>query len=366
MLIEEQLPLRPQLIGHEWAAGLLQTSIDNNKLSHAYIFSGPNGIGKSFLAHQFAMALCCQNPPSATPETIHQLRFCGECQACRLIREDHYPDVTVVGLEWQAREMDVSGTANSTLKIDTVRAIQHEINTRPPREAPKHIFIVEDAVTMQPAAANAFLKTLEEPPARTLLILISDSDRTLLPTIVSRCQVFELRSVPKETLQTALTHEGASPEQASLLAALAVGRPGYALRLLHDRTHQHMDDRDEALMHHHELLTSDKTLRLNFAEELNGRWQGQGERRAGVITMLNAWLGWWRDLALVLNGQTQFVTNQDRLDELQRQAAHLNMEQIKAMLRALTRTQSELDSNVSPRLAFGDLFINTLPYFKTL
>ncbi len=356
----------PSFIGNEWAAGSLQSAIDSGKLPHAYIFSGPAGVGKSYLAHQFVMALCCLEPPPATPGQIERgLRFCGQCRTCRMIGEDKHPDVTVVGLAWQARNIESSGSAsaNANLKIDTVRAIQHEVS-RAPTEAPWRVFIVEDVATMQLAAANAFLKTLEEPPARALLILVSDSDRTLLPTIVSRCQVFELRSVPQTTLATALEERGATPERARLLAALAAGRPGWALRALRDKTQQDLNDRDEALMHHHELLPADRARRLGFADELTTRWQAQGERRASVGAMLNVWLGWWRDLALVKNGQESYVTNLDLLDQLRSQAEKVSLTQIKDMLRGLTRTQAELDGNVSPRLALGNLFINWLPIVK--
>jgi DNA polymerase-3 subunit delta' len=349
------------LIGHEWAAGLLQSSIDSHKLSHAYVFSGPNGIGKSFLAHHFVMALSCQNPPAKIEGQLG-FRFCGECRACRMIREDKYPDVSVISLEWQARMESGTGSssASATLKIDTIRAMQLDVS-RAPLEAPRRVFIVEDAATMQIAAANAFLKTLEEPPARALIILICDSDRSLLPTIVSRCQVFDLRSVPTETIEKALDARGADQTTAHKLAALAVGRPGYALRAFYDKTHQDVDDRDEAVQEMETLLKADQAARLAFSEELNSRWAGQGERRASVVRMLNLWLGWWRDLLLVYNGQGRFATNQDKLDTLQAQVDRLHLGQIKEMLQWLTRAQSELDSNVSPRLALGDLFVNHLP-----
>lgn len=357
--LENLLP--GSLIGHEWAAGLLQSSIDSHKLSHAYVFSGPSGIGKSYLAHHFVMALCCQEPPARIGDQLG-FRFCGVCRACRMIREDKYPDVTVVGLDWQARLDGGAGPtgANANLKIDTIRAIQLEIS-RAPIESPWRVFIVEDAATMQPTAANAFLKTLEEPPARALIILISDSDRAILPTIISRCQVFELRSVPTETVETALVARGAVPLAARNLAALSVGRPGFALRTFYDKTHQDMDDRDEAIQEMETLLKAERSARLAFSEELNSRWSSQGERRASVVTMLNLWLGWWRDLLLVYNGQSHYATNQDKLELLQGQADRLDMIQIKEMLQWLTRAQTELDSNVSPRLALGDLFINHLP-----
>jgi DNA polymerase III subunit delta' len=342
-----------KLVGHEWAAELLQNSINSGKLGHAYVIAGPAGIGKSHLARHFVMALCCKNPPERAG-----LRFCGECRSCRMISEDKFPDVTVVGLDWQARNTDIGGSANANLKIDTVRAIQQEIS-RAPTEAARRIFIVEDADTMQPAAANAFLKTLEEPPPRAMLILVADSDKALLPTIASRCQVFDLRSVPTEQIREALIAGGATPDEAKKYAALSAGRPGYAMTALLDKTS--LDDRDEAIMHLDNLLRGDRAERLGFAEELNGKWAAHGERRESVQTLLRVWLGWWRDLALVKNGQTAFVTNVDKLSELKAQAGRFSNDQIKDMLRAILLATSQLEGNISPRLALGDLFLNKLP-----
>jgi DNA polymerase-3 subunit delta' len=346
----------PRLVGHEWAASLLQSSIDAGKVGHAYIFNGPASVGKTRLAHDFTMALNCEQPPQG----VSGLRFCGVCRACRLIAADKHSDVTVISLEWQGRQPENQGSANNNLKIDTIRSIQAEIN-RPPKEVPWRVYIVQDVNTMQPAAANAFLKTLEEPPSRAILILLSDSDRALLSTIVSRCQVIELRPVPTATIETALKERGVAESQAKTLAALAAGRPGYALRSLQDRTQKDRNDRDEALMQLAELLPGDRVKRMVFAEELTKKWQDGGEKRASIVTMLNIWLGWWRDLALIKNGLSTYITNLDRQDELKKQVTKFTPLQIKEMITGITHASAELESNVSPRLALGDLFINKLP-----
>lgn len=349
------------LIGHDWAAQLLQRSIDMGKLSHAYVFNGPRGVGKTRLAFDFALALNCENPPTDKAKAKDGLRYCGECRACRLIADNKHSDVTLINLEWQARQEDAKEltAGGMVLKIDTIRAVQAGVN-RPPKEVKWRIFIIQDAATMQAAAANAFLKTLEEPPPRAMLILLNDSDRTLLPTIISRCQVFELRAVPSVIIEQALGERGVKAEMMSILAALAAGRPGWALRAMVD-PRQDLDDRDEALMHLTDLLSADRVHRLAFADELNGRWQGGPERKMAIFAELNQWLGWWRDLALTSFGLSHYVTNRDKQTELQKQSAKLTPLQIKEMLVGLTRAQAELEANVSPRLALGDLLLNKLP-----
>ena len=360
----------PRLIGHTWATGLLQSSIAAGKVSHAYIFSGPAGVGKTRLALDFALALNCENQPAehqlaeqhptGQGQQAKGLWYCGECRACRLIAAGKHSDVTTISLAWQALQTENQGSANANLKIDTIRAIQAEIS-RPPKEVAWRVYIVQDVNTMQAAAANAFLKTLEEPPTRAILILLSDSDRTLLPTIVSRCQLIELRAVATVTIEEALKEQGASELIAHTLAALAAGRPGWALRAFQDRTHQDLNDRDEAIMQLMELLPGDRIKRMGFAEDLTKKWQEGGNKRASIQTMLNIWLGWWRDLALVRAGLLQFLTNVDKLDDLKKQAKKLTDLQIKEMLLGITRAAAQLEGNVTPRLALGDLFINKLP-----
>jgi hypothetical protein len=170
--------------------------------------------------------------------------------------------------------------------------------------------------------------------------------------------------VPREEIQAALVQEGANEITAITLASLSGGRPGWSLQALRDPTRQRINDRDEALMFLTELLPADKVKRLSFAEEMVSRWQNGGQKRASVLTIINIWLGWWRDLALVQQDLTDYVTNFDRLDELKKLSGKFSLNQIKEMLRGLTRTQAELEANVAPRLAIGDLLLNVLPPHK--
>jgi DNA polymerase-3 subunit delta' len=352
-----------KLVGHRWAASLLQNGIDTGKVTHAYLIQGATGVGKSRLALDFALALGCQNPPDKEGQ-ISGLRYCGKCRACRMISEAKHPDVSTVGLEWQAQMEggNRDGNIGANLKVETIRSIVNGINYDPPKELRWRIFIIKEAETMRAEAANAFLKTLEEPPSRAILILIANSGRPILPTILSRCQVVELRPVPKTEIVQALQNEGASLEEAETLAAIAAGRPGWALQAY--RTKANLTEREEALQQMNSLLPADKIQRTFIAEEIAGRWQSGGDKRAGVLSTFNVWLGWWRDLALVRQNLDNYVSNVDKLAELQVQAKKLSPVQIKDMLGGITRAQAELESNVAPRMAINDLFLNRLPYSK--
>ena len=341
------------LIGHEWAARLLQRAIDAGRVTHAYLFVAPAGSGKARLALDFARALTCRS--AAEVVVGDGLRYCGLCRTCRLVAEGHHPDVTFVGLEWQAKQAGGAGSGNvgQNLKIDTVRQISAELSRRPVEAAWK-IFVVEDADTLQAEAANAFLKTLEEPPPQAIVILLSDSQRPVLPTILSRCQLLELRPVPPQAITAGLVGRGATGEEADLLARLAVGRPGWAIEAW--RTPEMLEERRDALAELEALLPADAAERLALADELGQRY-GAGKRET-VLATLNTWLGWWRDLAYVAAGRADYVVNDDHRAMLQKQAAALTPEVIRAAILATTRTVDELERNVSPKLALGDLFIH--------
>ncbi|MCL4532432.1 MAG: DNA polymerase III subunit delta', partial [Actinobacteria bacterium] len=197
-------------IGHDRAVRLLQKSIDAERVSHAYLFSGPRGIGKATLAREFARALNCLQ---------FQAGPCGECRSCRRIENGTHPDVRVINLE--------EGSKN--ISIETVRDLQEGVALRP-FEGRVKVYIIEEAERLSEAASNSLLKTLEEPPPSVVLLLTVLDATMLLPTIVSRCQQVDLRPVPDRVVEETIRARTATdPEHARLIAMLAGGRLGWAL-----------------------------------------------------------------------------------------------------------------------------------------
>src|SRR3954468_1428500 len=179
----------------------LQEAIRGERIGHAYLLSGPTGVGKAAIARAFAQTLCCtdvERPDRGVP--------CGVCRACRNVQRGAHPDVETFSLDSQAMVADKPGRA-STLTIETVRRLRSS-GALFPLESDRRILIVDDAETLLEPAQQALLKTLEEPPQAVTLMLLADEPEALLETIRSRCQEVALRPIPKAAVAQALLRRG--------------------------------------------------------------------------------------------------------------------------------------------------------------
>jgi len=195
------------LIGHERALDLLAREVDHP--SHAYFFVGPTGVGKATVARRFAAALLCDR----------QGRHETDCAICRRVAAGNHPDVVVV-------EPD----GRTVLTVDQARTTVAQA-TLVPLEGARKVFLFEEAGMMNEPAANALLKTLEEPTASTIFILVADSEHDLPSTVESRCRVVQFGRVADIELGEALAAKGLEPERAAEVARISGGRPGLALAL---------------------------------------------------------------------------------------------------------------------------------------
>ncbi|HEY5579438.1 MAG TPA: DNA polymerase III subunit, partial [Acidimicrobiia bacterium] len=195
------------LIGHERALDLLAREVDHP--AHAYFFVGPTGVGKATVARRFAAALLCDQ------QGLHET----DCATCRRVAAGNHPDVVVV-------EPD----GRTVLTVDQARTTVAQA-TLVPLEAARKVFLFEEAGMMNEPAANALLKTLEEPTASTIFILVAESEHDLPSTVQSRCRVVRFGRVADVELGEALAAKGIEPERAAEVARISGGRPGLALAL---------------------------------------------------------------------------------------------------------------------------------------
>ncbi len=205
-------PLRnlKEILGQESAVKLLRLALQRKRLAHAYLFSGPYGVGKKTTAKAFIYHLFCQ---------INSEDPCGSCPACKKLDRLSHEDLLV--LEPEKRE----------IKIGQIRALEKELHYRP-LSAPYKVVLIKSAERLNPEAGNALLKSLEEPPEYVLFILLAENTSRLLPTILSRTQLVRFKPLPKGLIQECLQRTfGFEPAYAETLAELSMGSLGLALEI---------------------------------------------------------------------------------------------------------------------------------------
>jgi DNA polymerase-3 subunit delta' len=316
------------IIGHEWAVNLLAQTVASGRLSHAYLFTGPAQVGKTTLARAFAQAILCERGSGGPCRGSE-----GACRTCQRIAQGRYPDLQVIAAE------------KNTIQIEQARVLQSDAALSP-LEGRFKIFIIREIERATPPAANALLKTLEEPPPKVILLLTSHRRDLVLPTVLSRCQIVGLRPAPLEQIRAALEARGAAPERAELLARLSGGRVGWALG-----AQAHPEVMLTRGRHIDELLalTAGGTIgRLGYAESLS--------RQTDTIEdTLGQWATWWRDVLLIQRGNPDAVINLDRRAQLTQQALLYRPEQVEGALTDLVQTLHRIKANVNARLALDVL-----------
>ncbi len=325
------------LIGHEWAVRLLQSHLRTGRTRHAYLFTGPQGIGRRTLALRLAQALNCSAPPApAVP--------CGACRACRLIEAMQHPDLFTVQAE----------RVGGTLKVEQIRALQRGLSLAP-YEARYKIALLLRFEEAHPSAANALLKTLEEPPENVILLMTASDPETLLPTIASRCEVLRLRPLSRRLVSEGLRNRRNLPaEEARLLAHLSGGRPGQALRLHADPAL--LETRRQCLNLLLDLLPAGRVERFAAAKTLS-------KERERLPEVLQTWLTFWRDLFLQTSGASLPLTNLDYEPQIRRLAAQLTFEQAGQCTARLQHTLTLLRRHANLRLAL-EVFLLDMPRLR--
>jgi DNA polymerase-3 subunit delta' len=309
---------------------LLKRALASGRVAHAYLLTGPPQIGKRSLALNFAQALNCLSDNNEEMP-------CGQCLACSKIAHGNHPDVQIIEGE------------GGTLKIDQMRTLRHEA-VLSPLEGRWKVYIIRQMEQATAEAANCLLKTLEEPPSNVILMLTASEAEALLPTIVSRCQVLNLRPLATETVQASLQERWeVDAERAQLLARLSGGRLGWAVTASQDdailaRREKHLDEMMA-------LMGQGRVERLEYAQQLS-------RNPEAVPELLHLWLSWWRDLLLAASGSSVGITNVDSEDTLRIQAQRYSLGQVRNFVEALRAAAWRLERNANTRLTLEVLMLS--------
>lgn len=332
------------VVGQPRAVSALEAALRGHSVHHAYLFAGPEGVGKELAAVGFTQALLCAEKP---------LEGCGTCSTCTRIEKKLHPDVSWVMPDAErverglAGRSDFQGTPSREIRVESIRALQERLALHG-LESRRKVAVVLSAHTLNPQAQNAFLKTLEEPPAETTLLLVASAADRLLPTLRSRCSLLSFAPLPAAFVAERVQQERSlNPGTAALVAVMAGGSLGRALSL-----------DVEALAHRKEIIQDFESMRsgaagalLRFAETY-GSSREEAERALSILSL------WNRDVAVAAAG-AEGLANQDLASLAKEVAARTERASVHRRHELIERAQTAIGArNGAPRLQLERMLID--------
>lgn len=368
------------IIGQQAPLKVLRRAIYSGRVAHAYLFAGPPNIGKTLVALWFAKTLNCErNTVFASPEEVD---CCDECDTCRRFDRGVHPDFMLVrpersvkvdsddagdDAEGEADTLEIEGSIITTGQVE--RLVEHSYLRA--MQSRRKVYLITNAETMNKEAENRLLKTLEEPPPGTVLMLTCANLSGLLPTTISRCQLLNFRPVPAAEAEERLQERYSSldPEQIHSLAALSGGRIGWAINMLQHpevlATRTKLLDlcvrlpqmpMVQCLQTGEKLIQAAEDWWLATADPEVGEKALKSSRdrilRTRLIDVLDVLVTWFRDLVLVhADPQSAQVINRDRIADLQRLAPTIDPDTCRRACLYLEDMKQQLRRNANVRLA---------------
>jgi DNA polymerase-3 subunit delta' len=322
------------IIGHDRAKALLQAAVARDRLAHAYLFHGADRIGKRLLATRLAQALFCDGGPGSTAAD-----GCGVCRSCRQIDAQTHPDFICIRPDPEQ--------ANPQIKIEQIREIEHQLIYRP-LIGDRKICIIDEADRMTIGAANALLKTLEEPPDHSVFLLISSRHSALPATIRSRCQVLRLTPPARTQIEAAVVlRRNLPPADARFLAILSEGQLGRALE----------SDVGEERLRHSEYATSLTPTALGSIGTLlaTAETLAKTDRAGEALSWLQRWL---RDTLIVaVSGASDDILNVDHERSPTSSAATMNVDVLIELLQDIDQLDRQGHRHLNLHMALENILL---------
>jgi DNA polymerase-3 subunit delta' len=319
------------VLGHQRPITLLQRAIKNEKTVNSYLFLGNEGIGKKTVALQFAKALNCLEGGTERGDA------CDHCVSCRKIDHALHPDILLIEPEGQ------------NIKVDQVRQMQRELAYKP-YQGKYRVCILTAADRMAPHIPNTLLKTLEEPPLHTVIILLANNSKFILPTILSRCQLIRFNPLPTPLVSKWLMEgKGFNETEAHLLASLSEGSPGKALEI-----------QEEIHQIPREQLLKDWVGLKSLSFEKMGSWVNSlPSQRENLLLILEVTKTLLRDLIMLKtlkNGKK--LTHLDLLDVMEPMATNWSLSSLSKRMEILHQTTLAIRANANMSLALEAMMLS--------
>ena len=318
------------IIGQEQICEHLQTALKLQKVSHAYIINGERNSGKKFIARIFAMALQC---------TGEGEKPCQVCRSCRQALSENHPDI-----------IRVTHEKPNSISVDDIRTQVNNTVDIKPYQGPYKVYIIPQADLMTPQAQNAILKTIEEPPAYAVFLLLTENAEMLLPTINSRCVMLKLRNIKDTLIRKYLMENLEIPDyKADMCTAFAQGNVGRAIMLANS---EHFNEiREEAV----QLLKHIHDMELS---EIVAAVKNISVYKLEITDYLDIIMIWYRDVLLYkATKEIDKVVFKDQLQSIKEQARKSSYEGIELILESLEKAKARLKANVNFDLVMELLFL---------
>ena len=331
------------IIGQDKAIRIIRDSAQDFEVSSSYLFIGPQGLGKFLTAKTLAKAVNCLE---------EKMDACDRCASCLKIEKNQHPDVHIIDAclsnSAEPDEQSLQGQEKKkteAVKIEQIRQLQKEANLKP-YEARKKVFIINDAHNLTEEAANALLKTLEEPPRDSLIIMVTAKPQLLLKTVISRCRRIKFYPLPRATLQDLLSNEySVEASFAHFLAYFCEGRIGQALAL-----------KDTGIFNEKNKIIDEFVLEEHAAFGYRRDLQSQDLRKC-----MNILVSWFRDIYMLKVGMPHAeLVNFDRRDELLESMSGYSIGALDDITRFISEAFLYLEQNINPKLVAANLKIGYL------
>ncbi len=314
------------VIGQERVIQGLHKSLKENNLFHAYIFEGPNGMGKRFTAINFAKALLCQSPT--------KYDACESCRSCKKMNTHNHPDYYYIDSE-------------DSIKDGQIEEIQ-KIMSKKPYESENTVFIINDADTMTPRAQNRLLKTLEEPNINNIMILLTENLNRILPTVSSRCMILKFKPVIDEMMCSYLMKRYSIDfKDSKILTAYSQGRIGIANNMYNSEDFK--EKRNKSLSIVQRMTQLDEEF-FNIISELDNQ-------KNHIFEFLDMIEYWYRDMVMILSAgcHEDLLMNVDHVDTLLQEANKIGYEKAIRIISLIEVAKKEISMNLNFNLVIKNM-----------